>query len=484
VIASNSHEVKIILVSFFMCLSFFISFHGYIKNNGSYYPETPTALAYSVYQYNSFSHYKAGVYYKDGVIINQENVASSKIPIFEHPGYGWLMGLAWKVTGSLKYYDMQIVQMLLFVFSCLLLYWGLFAALLDSQKALWAACLVPLFFPLLFLNVNPIRDIYCFYGAAVLFYLFSYAYYKELSIKQMTTGGLFIALCQWMRPTIFGSLVLGFCFIMGYSYFYKREKFLNICLLGSILAVTNGIGFWAPWTLFNKQVHGRYFAAPSGQQLLDSMGWTGPNKINPDCPDTNNGLYCDGCVTQYTVKRFNLDTTKTKVGTSAMDDKMGEAFWEWFCQDPIFWVKGFLWRIKKVLLLDLTWSTTYGWNWKYYNSFSKYSDRLNAAYSFGFYNLLEFLFRRWFVRVFMILGYFGALCLIYEQKFFLLGLLISLTAGGIAPAIISHAEHRYLTPFYFIYPLLAGYFLYIFCLNIGVVWFRLFSKKRIYMDIL
>lgn len=467
-----SNEAKIIFSALSMTIFFFISFHSYIKNNGSYYPETPIDLSYSVYKHNSFTEYRALTAYKDGVRIM--SATSKKIPVIEHPGYGWLMGLVWKITGSLKYYDMQFLQIILFVISCLFLYWGLVIALQNVNQALWAAAIVPFFLPLLFLNVNPIRDIYCFYGASVLFYLFIHMYYKQLAIKQTIIGGLFIALCQWMRPTIFGSLALGAGFIFLYSFFYNRKKLKNVSLSIVLLILTTIVAFWVPWALFNKKIHGRYFAAQSGQLLLDSMGWTGPNKINPECSDTNNGLYCDKCVTDYTIRRFNLDTTKIKIGSSEMDDKMKEAFWQWFWKDPAFWFKGMFWRIRKVMFLDMTWSTTPGWNWHYYNSFDKYSDRLQAAYSFGSYHLLEFLFRRWFVRLFMFMGYIGALCLLYNRHYFLLGLLISLTAGGISPAIISHPEHRYLTPFYFIYPICAGYFLYTMFYLFAII----YSKKK------
>ncbi len=454
-----------------MTLLFFFSYYNAIKKNGSYYPETPTKLAYSVYKYNNFSYYKDSVVYSNGIQVNKVT-DKKKIPVFEHPGYGWLMGLVWKVTGSLKYYDMQVLQILLFAFSCLLLYWGLLLVL-PKGSALLSACFVSFFLPLLFLNVNPIRDVYCFYGAVVLFYLFMKVFYENVSVKKTVIGGLFVALCQWMRPTIFGPLVLGILFTWVYAFCDKRKQLQSVLMVAFILIGTNIGGFWIPWTLFNKKVHGRYFAAPSGQQLLDSMGWRGPNKINPQCPDTNNGLYCDSCVTSYTRERFNLD--ESFIGTQKMDDKMKEAFWEWFWQDPVFWFKGFFWRIKKVLFLDLTWSITPGWNWEYYNSFSHYGDRLKVAYSFGFLSLLEFLFRRWYVRLFMLMGYFGAVCLLYNRNYFLLGLLISLTAGGIAPAIISHPEHRYVTPFYFIYPVCAGYAGY--CIVLYLV--RFLKRKKL-----
>lgn len=451
-------EAIIIFSAFFMTSLFFISFHSYIKNNGSYYPETPIDLAYSVYRDYSFDAYTSKTNYNNGVVVKND-ISPKRIPIFEHPGYGWLMGLVWKVTGSLKYYDMQILQIVLFVWSCLLLYWGLLT-LFEKDKAFLMALSVPFFLPLLFLNVNPIRDVYCFYGAVVLFYLFMHGFYGKIPFVKVILSGFFIAFCQWMRPTIFGSLVVVSVFVLIYCLIYKKDKLKFISFIVVLLTLTNIVAFWIPWSIFNKQVHGRYFAGPSGQQLLDSMGWRGPNKINPNCPDTNNGLYCDACVTQYTIKRFNIDIKTTQIGTPEFDDQMKEAFWEWFWKDSIFWFKGLFWRIKKILFLDLTWSTTPGWNWQYYNSFSRYSDRLRAAYLFGWYGLCEFLFRRWFVRLFMLFGYVGAFCLLYEKYYFLLGLLISLTGGGIAPAIISHPEHRYLIPFYFLYPLCAGYFFY------------------------
>lgn len=457
---SRISEFLIIAWSFFVNLCFLISFHGYINDHGSYYPETPCDLAYSVYKDNSLLYYTAKTFYKNGVQIGSV-IEPEKIPLFEGPAYGWLMGMLWKLTGSLRYYDMQILQMLLFALSCLLLYWSMLFVV-EKHTALSSALAVPLFFPLMFLNSNPVRDVFCFYGTAVLLYLVTQAFYDKNRLSALIAGAFFIVLCQWMRQTVFGALGAVSVFLLVYVFLFERKKIPAVQTLLIVLWGTNIVGFWVPWLTFNKQVFGRYFVGQSGQLLLDSMGYTGPNKINSYCPDTNNGLYCDGCVTQYTIRRFNLDISKVKIGTLDMDDKMKEAFLEWFWKDPVFWAKGLFWRIKKVLFLDLTWSTTHGLSWQYYNSFSNYTDRLEASYvSYGLYGLLEFLFRRWYVRVFMLLGYFGALCLFAERRFLMLGVLISLTVGGIWPAILSHPEHRYLTPFYFVYPLLGGHFLYV-----------------------
>lgn len=457
---SMQKELVIVFWALFLNICFLIRFHGHINDHGSYYPETPRDLAYSVYKDNSFLHYMAKTFYKDGIQISSV-IEPIKIPIFEGPAYGWLMGLLWKLTGSLRYYDMQVLQMFLFAFSCLLLYWSMLFVV-EKRAAFFSALAVPLFFPLMFLNINPVRDVFCFYGATVLVYLVMQAFYGKSRLLVNVGGGFFIAVCQWMRQTVFSALGAVSVFLFLYVFLFERKKISATCTLLIILWGTNIAGFWIPWMAFNKQVFGRYLVGQSGQLLLDSMGYTGPNKINPKCPDTNNGLYCDACVTQYTIKRFDLDTSQVRVGTLEMDDKMKEAFWEWFWQDPAFWFKGLFWRIKKVLFLDLTWSTTHGLSWQHYNSFSNYTDRLKAAYvSYGFYGLLEFLFRRWYVRCLMILGYAGAALLVKQKKFLFLGVLLSICIGGIIPAIISHPEHRYLTPFYFVYPLLGGYFLYI-----------------------
>jgi hypothetical protein len=468
------NELKIIVWVLFVNLCFLFSFHNFIKENGSYYPETPTDLAYSFYKDNALIHYTAQTIYRNKVqIVRTYRPLEKKIPVFESPGYAWFMGLLWKITGSLKYYDMQILQMLLFVFSCLLLYWSTLLIVDHKQKALYAVLAVPLFFPLMFLNINPIRDAFCFYGVAMLLYLIMMSIYYQQQSKTVIGGSFFIVFCQWMRPTVFGSLGAGSIFVIGYFVFFNRKNISKILVTLMLIWVINVVAFWVPWTLFNKHVHGRYFAGPTGRLLLSGMGYTSPNKINPQCSDTTKGLYCDSCMAQYTIKRFDIDVTVSKIGTLEFEDKIKEAFWEWFNKDPWFWVKGVFWRLKKVLFLDMTWSTTHGWNWEYYNSFDKYIDRLKAAYSYGLYGLLEFLFRRWHVRIFMLLGYLGAFCLVYEQKFFFLGLLVSLTAGGISPAILSHPEHRYLTPFYFIFPLFAGYGLYVV-----LCWLSIFLAKK------
>jgi hypothetical protein len=75
----------------------------------------------------------------------------------------------------------------------------------------------------------------------------------------------------------------------------------------------------------------------------------------------------------------------------------------------------------------------------------------------------------------MLLGYMGASGFLLERRFLVLGVLIALVAGGISPAILSHPEHRYLAPFYFVYPLLAGYAL-------ACLYERFFSLARWVVD--
>ena len=100
------NELKVAIWALSINICFLVSYNGYIKNNGSYYPETPIDLAYSSYSDNSLTHYIARTTYKNGVqVVNRHS--PRKIPIFEAPAYAWLMGLLWKVTGSLKMYDIQ-----------------------------------------------------------------------------------------------------------------------------------------------------------------------------------------------------------------------------------------------------------------------------------------------------------------------------------------------------------------------------------------
>lgn len=448
------------LISNGLCL---YSFRSDMTYKGSYYPETPQDLAYSFYKDSTITKYTARTIYQEGKVYFKDKTDQKKyqvIPIWEAPAYALLIGSLWKLTNSLSYYDVLILQMVFFALSCVLLYQALLLLSVNYLQALSMVCCVPLFLPLLFLNSNPVRDAFCFYGVVVVFYIMIAVFYKKVPLWQVISAGILIALCQWMRPTVFTAFLMATLFIMFYSFCFYRNFYIKKLFVLCVLWLCNGFFFLVPYAWYNKSLYGHYFAGQTGQLLLDSMGWTPPNRINPTCPDVFNGLYCDGCVTQYTINRFSLDTHIFSPGTVQLDDKMKEAFWEWFWQDPLFWFKGLAWRIKKLLLLDLTWSTTHGLNWQWYNSFSSYKDRIYAAYSLGWFALLEFLFRRWHVRIVMFLGYVGALLWYKKRDFFMLGLLFFLVGGGIAPAIISHPEHRYVTPFYFVFPLLMGYFLY------------------------
>ena len=61
------YEIWVVSFSLFVNLCFLVSFNGYINDYGSYYPETPRDLAYSVYKDNSFLYYTVKTFYKNGV---------------------------------------------------------------------------------------------------------------------------------------------------------------------------------------------------------------------------------------------------------------------------------------------------------------------------------------------------------------------------------------------------------------------------------
>lgn len=481
IIKDYSFSMPVVIFFFTLCINslFLHAFRDDLYQRGSYYPETPRDLAYSFYANNTITSYKARTAYHEGKVQIQKilNEQQPVIPMWEAPAYALLMGSLWKLTHSLSYYDILLLQMVLFALSCVLLYATLLLMNVNQIHALIMVCCVPLFLPLLFVNSNPVRDVFCFYGVAALLYSVVSLFYKhDQNYWYFLMSGVWIALCQWMRQTVFGSLLMVSLFVIPYAYWYCRDRFSAIIKGLLVLWLCNIICFWLPYSVYNKALYGRYFAGQTGQLLLDSMGYTPPNRINSQCRDVYNGLYCDGCVTEYTIRRFSLDRNIFISGTPALDDKMKDAFWEWFWQDPIFWFKGLVWRIKKLLFLDMTWSTTHGWNWQFYNTFTSYTDRLKATYSFGWFALFEFLFRRWHVRIVMLLGYMGAFLWWRQRSFLFLGLLFFLVGGGIAPAIISHPEHRYLTPFYFVFPLLTGYFLY------NVVGYIFYVVKKIFFS--
>ena len=86
-------------------------------------------------------------------------------------GYGVLLGLLWKLTGSFSYLDVQLLQILLF--SLLMFLWyqlGLWFFKKPCHAFLWGLSVL-LFLPIFYLNVQTNRDVWAYYGSFFLFYL-------------------------------------------------------------------------------------------------------------------------------------------------------------------------------------------------------------------------------------------------------------------------------------------------------------------------
>jgi len=189
-------------------------------------------IAYNVYRYNSTRlNQKRGSYIHsrqehENSIIQYAEVDHSQFGegtshkyIAETVGYGVLLGLLWKITNSLNYRDIQILQIILYALSIFLIY-GL-ASMLFNNDSMALACSVAhlFFFPGAYLNMYTLRDAWVYYGLIVLFYIFIRYLILKKSIFSVFCGSIFFALCQFIRPNIKNMLNVFFT-----CFFFKREN--------------------------------------------------------------------------------------------------------------------------------------------------------------------------------------------------------------------------------------------------------------------
>jgi 4-amino-4-deoxy-L-arabinose transferase-like glycosyltransferase len=124
------------------------------------------------------------------------------VPLYnDEGGYGLLLAGLWKITGSRRWWEIRIIQVLLDVVMCWLLY-GMGKKLFGERVGIVAAFLYALFIPGIELAVRPHRDIW-------VTFLFIFTAYQLLSlghgrgtIWRLLSIGIATGLVAWMRSTV------------------------------------------------------------------------------------------------------------------------------------------------------------------------------------------------------------------------------------------------------------------------------------------
>ncbi len=364
-------------------------------------------------------------------------------PMIDSVGFGVLIGLLWKLTGSLSFLDVQIVQILVFSFLFFLLYQISFTVF-RSRSVAFLGCLLTLFLylPLVLQNVQVQRDIWAYYATVALLYGVLRVIEKRGSIVVLTCSALFATFCQWIRPTCFTTVVL-FLVVLFFGTVARAFAASKAFPIIAVITVVNGLLFWIPFFAYNKWAYDRWFVFPLGQGLVEGIG----ERKNKHGFKVNDGWFKD-CIE----KRCGA-----KYGTPECDEDARILFWETFRSSPATYFRGVLVRfvdalfpvfkvyLVKVPAFEGTW-VSFRERWQFFMA------NLTTQ------KLLHVIINRFFSFLLLVVGYLGIFLAIGRLSLSRIIFLISVIASG-WPFTLTHIETRHLIPFYWPFALFGGYFL-------------------------
>jgi hypothetical protein len=338
-------------------------------------------------------------------------------PINDTIGYGVVLGLLWKLTNSFRFLDIQFLQIIIYTIVLLLYYQTCLLLFGDSFTAFLCSVVQLFFFPLLWLNVQPVRDIWAYYGSVILLYgivqfLFSFKQPKSWIIIALC-GALF-SICQYIRPSAFLVLITLSAVSFLYAMYTKQTKKI-ICML-IIIWFMNILFFWLPFAAYNMRAYNRFFVGPVGQDLLEGLG---------EFENPWNYHLCDRWLASYIGEKYHV-----KYGTPEFDDAAKQEFDAAFKENPLFYIRAIVKRIPRIILPALPWIYDTNDSWK-------------------------LVLSKWYMRLFLIFGYIACLYALLQKRFFVLALTVAILLAGLGK-LPSHIEYRYLIPFYWVFSLPIG----------------------------
>ena len=379
-------------------------------------------------------------------------VPDEPFPVNDTVGYGILIGCLWKITHSLSFADVIILQILLYLIMVFLI--GKIGTALFGSTAI--ACYgvggFLLYVPLIALNVHAVRDVWAAYGLIVLMYAIIQYFFTSLHDKRsgmatLIVGSLFFSLCQWIRPSIFLAVITFSVGLIAYAAL-NRQRRARSAIGVSVMLIINILCFWVPFIYHNKYTYDRYFVSPAGQDLLEGLG------------EFNNPWGYQ--LSDEYVAQLIEGTYGSRYGTPQFDDDAKTEFLKAYAQQPgIFW-KNIIKRVPMVVLPALPWL---------FYSQSPYPDGLSALNKLRYVIMhpqawIDFIVRHCYIRAYIILGYIGILLLCWHRRW---GIVMCMGAVLIASLakLPSHIEYRYLTPYY-----------WVLCFGIGYLINVLMHKRR------
>lgn len=362
---------------------------------------------------------------------------TAPFPVNDTVGYGLVLGLLWKLTGSFKFIDVQILQIILFSLLMPLIF-GIATMLFASEACAWFCCIAHLFFfPILAMNVQPVRDVWAYYGVVLLLYGLL-AFLQKRSFLMLHCCSIGFAVCQFIRPSVFFAVLTITVVFLCYG-FIKREYLKQIILGLACVLAANFAFFWIPFLTYNCMHYHRYFVGPVGQDLVEGLGeFDNPWGYKLD----------DIWIAKYIEQKYGA-----KSGTPEFDDKALQEFHAAFEQHPKLYFINILRRLPGLILPGLPWiyyeNSPYGQTNSIIEKLKKVCSSLPL--------FIDFLLRHVYIRLYLLLGYIGIFLAFGRRLHWpLVLLLIGVVCGGLGK-LPSHIEYRYIVPFYWAFSLFVGY---------------------------
>lgn len=448
----NTTALIIVLVSLAIngCFYYFnkknLFCEGLIKDHGE--------VAYNLYQYNSTKINPAradalrSLEYKESRRVDYYEIDHKSYgpptqyrSYFDSIGYGVVIGLLWKLTGSLDYSDIQLLQIVLFSL-LLFLFFQIALMLLGMRGAIFSSIALLLFFPAFFLNVQVLRDIWPFYSAIIVMYVALRYLLQKSHWLVPVTGGITIALLQFLRPHVFTLILTTSVVLLGYAIVTK--EFVRVTKLLLILFTTNILFFWLPFSTYNKMAYDRYIVGATGINLIQGLG----EFDNPWGYKLSDGWFVEFMNTKY-----------PQLTDLERDDKAKELFLKAIQEQPLIYIRGVLHRIPRIIFPGLP-SFNYQSNTEFYQLYVTKKSLPNVC-SLLLQSpsiLFDFAFRHIYIGLYLLIAYLGLFLALIRKKFILFFFIFfGVIAAGYS-VIFLHTDHRYLIPYFAFFSLFVGYF--------------------------
>lgn len=417
-------------------------------------------VAFNVYRYNqpainsALAHHMTQLQNGKAVLIDFDVVRhldfgppDKPFPVNDTIGYGVLLGRLWKLTDSLSFKDVIILQFLFYLVMVLLL-WYTSRWLFADDRAAWYTTIAFLaYLPLIALNLHAVRDVWAAYGVIMVLYALVGYLHNKITIYSIVAWFIVIATCMWIRPSLFLAIITATAALIVIAIMQReyRRKSITACALMWTITISL---FWLPLMYHNNITYGRLLVGPVGQDLLEGLG----EFTNPWGHQLS-----DEYVASYIGTKYGL-----QYGTPSFDDAAHAEFNTAYTQQPSLFWQNMIRRTPMLILPVLPW--IFYEQSPYYDAPTKIEKikKLITTPRLWFDLLLRYGYM-WF---YLLLGYGGSILLFMRKRYDVLLVIAAVLCASWAK-LPSHIEYRYLTPYY-----------WVLCLSIGHLMTAMRAKKE------